>query len=88
VRYELNFQIQLRLISVFSAVSWFSRSVAPFQSEASPYEVCGGRTGTWTFFFPSVSVFSCHYHSAVLYTHFNLHVTFTRRENGKRARLL
>jgi hypothetical protein len=41
----------------------FHSCVSVSMSRASPYDVSGGRNGTWTGFPSSSSVFSRHYHS-------------------------
>jgi hypothetical protein len=59
---------------------------ARFRSQVIPCEVCGWQSGTGVGFPPSTSVLSCQYHSSILHISHSLHVSLTRRINGRSLR--
>ena len=57
---------------------------ARFRSHVSLCEICGGRSGSGTVFFPPVPLFSpVSIIPPLLHNHLNLHAALTRRTNGR-----
>ena len=67
----LHWRSGIRLVFVLCSLwgtSWKLEALvaeARVRSQANPCDICGGHSDTVTGFFPSTSVFPCHYHSTI-----------------------